>query len=393
MVQNLTTIETIINTGVNLKKNNTSNKVDFQALFEKQTNLEQKNNLTPEKKATDNNNTSITSKNIIKDLDNDSNKINNKDVEENLTKETAEENEEIIDEEIKINNNIINSVLNALDTETNESDEDTKTKDINNENINFNILSEIQTLKTLGDLKTTSQESTEIIQTSKKTSIDTFAEKAEIEEPIEEISDDEMSKIEVESVDVETGDNSNSESNLEQSPQEHVLKATINSDVDFGETKTEVKIQQTQTTNKTVDTNTTNTHRIIEQISKQLESLNSGSKVNIVLNPESLGKVSVQLINTKEGLSAQFTVATQEARNLIMKGLDGLKDSLMLQGINIDNITVKTNETNNSEFKNNWTDQEGSRGGNKEQNPRHKEKNNEEFDKMMNFIDEENGNV
>lgn len=61
----------------------------------------------------------------------------------------------------------------------------------------------------------------------------------------------------------------------------------------------------------------------------------------MVLNPESLGKVSIQLINTKEGLSAQFTVATQEARNLIMKGLDGLKDTLMSHGVSVDNVSVK----------------------------------------------------
>ena len=72
--------------------------------------------------------------------------------------------------------------------------------------------------------------------------------------------------------------------------------------------------------------------------------------VKMVLNPESLGKVSIQLINTKEGLSAQFTVATQEARNLIMKGLDGLKDTLMSHGVSVDNVSVKINDAQESEY-------------------------------------------
>ena len=108
-----------------------------------------------------------------------------------------------------------------------------------------------------------------------------------------------------------------------------------------------------------------------------------------MLNPESLGKVSVQLINTKEGLSAQFTVASQDAKNLIMKGLDGLKNTLVANGVSVDNVSVKLNETQESEYNADWTEQEGSRGGNKEQNSRRGQKEEQEFEQMMSFAQDE----
>ena len=70
--------------------------------------------------------------------------------------------------------------------------------------------------------------------------------------------------------------------------------------------------------------------KIIEQVTKHLETLQNNSKVSIVLNPESLGKITIQLVKSPEGLSAQFTTATQEAKNILMKGLDGLKRKLLL---------------------------------------------------------------
>ena len=117
--------------------------------------------------------------------------------------------------------------------------------------------------------------------------------------------------------------------------------------------------------------------------------------MNIVLNPESLGKVSIQLINTKEGLSAQFTVASQEARNLIMKGIDSLKDTLISHGVSVDNVTVKLNNTQESEYNTDWTEQEGSRGGNKEEHSQRKgqEEEKERFERMMSFVENENGKV
>ena len=181
-----------------------------------------------------------------------------------------------------------------------------------------------------------------------------------------------------------------------QSAEEQGIKAMFQTEGDFADIKLDNTLKPTQNiqTNKVNTTTDIGPSKIVEQISKQLEGLHNNSKVNIVLNPESLGKVSVQLINTKEGLSAQFTVATQEAKNLIMKGLDGLKDTLMAHGVSVDNVTVKMNETQESSYQADWTEQEGSKGGNKEQNSKREEENKQKFAETMFTIEnEENGKV
>ena len=180
-----------------------------------------------------------------------------------------------------------------------------------------------------------------------------------------------------------------------QTPEEVAIKTMIDKDTEIFD----VRVDRVQTT-QTVQVNSSkpvevNASRILEQITKQMEGLQSGSKVNIVLNPESLGKVNVQLLSTKEGLMAQLTVTTQEAKDILMKGLDGLKDTLLAQGVNVDNVSVKVADTQKSEYEQDWTEQEGSKGGNKGQrNPDREEKEKGAFEKMMaQTLEKENGNV
>ena len=207
------------------------------------------------------------------------------------------------------------------------------------------------------------------------------------------VDEDTLRELNIESVETDTSSGEEESSDLmqNQTAEEQGIKASLQqADANFGELKTDstqsnVSLQATKPTGNSDVTPS----KIIDQISKQMENMNTGSKVNIVLNPESLGKVSVQLINTKEGLSAQFTVATQDAKNLIMKGLDGLKDSLLAQGVNVDNVTVKLSETQESEYNADWTEQEGSRGGNKEQGSRKGQKEKERFEEMMSFAQNE----
>lgn len=207
------------------------------------------------------------------------------------------------------------------------------------------------------------------------------------------VDEDTLRELNIESVETDTSSGEEESSDLmqNQTAEEQGIKASLQqADGNFGELKTDstqsnVSLQATKPTGNSDVTPS----KIIDQISKQMENMNTGSKVNIVLNPESLGKVSVQLINTKEGLSAQFTVATQDAKNLIMKGLDGLKDSLLAQGVNVDNVTVKLSETQESEYNADWTEQEGSRGGNKEQGSRKGQKEKERFEEMMSFAQNE----
>lgn len=180
-----------------------------------------------------------------------------------------------------------------------------------------------------------------------------------------------------------------------QTAEEQSLKAMLTQDaesfdISLNKISNTQNIQNSQT--KITDISPS---RILEQITKQLDTLQTNSKVNIVLNPEALGKINIQLLSTKSGLVAQFTASTAEARDLLMKGIDGLKETLLSHGVAIDNISVKLNDVQSSEYNADWTEQEGSRGGNKgDGQPAKEEKEKGLFEKMMTQINlNENGNV
>lgn len=170
-----------------------------------------------------------------------------------------------------------------------------------------------------------------------------------------------------------------------QSPQEQTTRIMIQGDIKYETVASEVSKNTTQ-----VKTTTVTPGRIIEQISKQLEGMFNNSKLNMVLNPGTLGKLNLQLVNTKDGIMAQFTVTTQETRDLLMKGLNGLKETLLAQGINVDNVSVKL-ENIESDSETDYTEQEGSRGGYKRQGEKKQKEDGKNFEEMMfNLENEDN---
>ncbi len=392
---------------INKSKNDnyTSDKKDISNLTNSDINTTEENS---EKKISTSDQLIESIENIISntDIENSDETDTNTESESESETTTNQSGEELLD----INNsNLLENITNTIQTiipnssisEKNNCDTSVETNSSNDEtdndlDVTINGESLDITLKNFG-IDSTSDETTssQITNLTKKDAPikDTDAEALE-----EIIDEDTLKDLKIESIEIETGDSSNNNSSdlmQNQTPEEQGIKAMMNIDGDFADIKVDtVK----NTTNNQISKPSSPTElgpsKIIEQISKQLEGLNNSSKVNIVLNPESLGKVSVQLINTKEGLSAQFTVATQDARNLIMKGLDGLKDTLMAHGVSVDNVTVKMNETQESGYQADWTEQEGSRGGNKEQNPNREHKEQQKFDEMMSNIDNnENGKI
>lgn len=204
----------------------------------------------------------------------------------------------------------------------------------------------------------------------------------EIENSLETILDDEkLKELSLESIDFET-ETSAEDSFMQQSPEESGMKALLHNDAGAFDANIEkaVEAKPVQSQAKPVEVSS---NKIIEQITKQLDKLNSTSKLNIVLNPESLGKVTVQLVKSAEGMSAQFTVSTAEAKEVLMKDLNNLKDTLTAQGVNVENVSVKLNDTQKSSYNQDWTEQEGSRGGNKEQKEQQKQKDKNLFEQMI----------
>lgn len=201
--------------------------------------------------------------------------------------------------------------------------------------------------------------------------------------------------LNIESIEAETSSMGGETLMQNQSAEEQGIKVLISQDVESFDVNLIKTLNNQPTQTATVKMADVSPSRILEQISRQLESMQTNSKVNIVLNPESLGKVNVQLMSTKAGLTAQFTVNTAEARDLLMKGLDGLKESLLSYGVSVDNVSVKLNEAQESHYNADWTEQEGSKGGNKgDGQPSKEEKEKGLFERTManlNFL--ENGNV
>lgn len=108
--------------------------------------------------------------------------------------------------------------------------------------------------------------------------------------------------------------------------------------------------QQTQAqTAFTQNSDAMNPSDIIAQMNKQLSGKNIGveasTKVNMVLNPENLGKISLELISSKDGLVAQMTATNAQVKEMLNNNIDNLKESLNQQGIHVNSVTVKVEET------------------------------------------------
>ena len=124
---------------------------------------------------------------------------------------------------------------------------------------------------------------------------------------------------------------------------------------------------------------------VLAQIHSKLQMMNSTSnaKLTMVLNPESLGKVSIQLINTKDGLTAELQVASQAVKDILDSNLSNLKDTLSAQGVQVNDMSVKVSQPENSADMD-YTEQEGNGGNKQEQDKRHQEQEKEkEFEKMF----------
>lgn len=124
---------------------------------------------------------------------------------------------------------------------------------------------------------------------------------------------------------------------------------------------------------------------VLAQIHSKLQMMNSTSnaKLTMVLNPESLGKVSIQLINTKDGLTAELQVASQTVKDILDSNLSNLKDTLSAQGVQVNDMSVKVSQSeNNADM--DYTEQEGNGDNKQEQEKRHQEQEQEkEFEKMF----------
>ncbi len=137
----------------------------------------------------------------------------------------------------------------------------------------------------------------------------------------------------------------------------HVTKLSLNKAADF---------------NKIMNQKMTQDQQIVNQVKEAASgNLTKGTKsVNIILRPEHLGRVNVNLISNNGVLTAQFTAQNQQAADALNKNIETLKQNLIDQGIKVNDISVKIQETNHSEnYTNNQTFQEDKSSDFREQTP------------------------
>ena len=97
-----------------------------------------------------------------------------------------------------------------------------------------------------------------------------------------------------------------------------------------------------------VNTEMMNKENILNQISNKLENLtDSQSRVNIVLRPENLGRLQLEIVSDKNGaISANLTATNENVKQLLEKNINELKNTLNSQGVNVSNINIKIENTN-----------------------------------------------
>ena len=83
---------------------------------------------------------------------------------------------------------------------------------------------------------------------------------------------------------------------------------------------------------------------IMNQINSRFSELqNSGSsKITIVLRPENLGRIHLEIVNSHDGITAKMATENQQVKELLDKNMDALRASLSNQGVNVNNLKVET---------------------------------------------------
>lgn len=156
--------------------------------------------------------------------------------------------------------------------------------------------------------------------------------------------------------------------------------------VSFSKGQTQ-NISSAATNTQTITSNNHNISKedVLAQIHSKLQTMNStnNSRITMVLNPEALGKVSIQLVNTSDGLSAEMQVASQAVKDILDSNLSNLKETLSAQGVSVNEISVKVSQSeNNAEM--DYTEQENNNDNKQGQDKNQREeKDKQKFEKMF----------
>lgn len=125
------------------------------------------------------------------------------------------------------------------------------------------------------------------------------------------------------------------------------VKNPINGNISFN------NVMQNNPTNAALEKS------IAEQVINQIKgNVSVGkSEVSMILNPEHLGKVTLNIMNEKGVLSAEIKTESKEAAEALNKNVNDLKETLKQQGIICTNLVVKIDDTQKSDNQMNFANQ------------------------------------
>ena len=253
-------------------------------------------------------------------------------------------------------------------------------------NVEAPQMSEKVERKTTNEEKTTlkTKENQSTIQVSQNTkevqNADNATDKIDIEQ---EILDEMDVKIEEVS---DSSTNTNSQGQTYTTAQDEVIKLQIqNTDTDapaqtFAFDKS---VQNVNALNKQlrVDgvTKELNANDILNQIGSKFEQLKDGvsTKITMTLRPNDLGRVTIELLSNANGITTNIIAQNSQVKELLDKNIDILKQQLAQQGINVQNVQVKTVEQNSQTGLNNsFNNREQNEQNNNNQNQNSNQNNN-----------------
>lgn len=158
-----------------------------------------------------------------------------------------------------------------------------------------------------------------------------------------------------------TNTNTNSQNQNYSNAQDEVIKLQIQGVQDegarttFAFDKTIQTVQNTNTQNVQTAPKELNINDILNQLSSKFEQLKDGqsTKITMTLRPNDLGRITIELIQSQNGISTNIIAQNSQVKELLDKNIDALKHQLASQGVNVQNVQIKTVEQNSQANLNN----------------------------------------
>ena len=97
-------------------------------------------------------------------------------------------------------------------------------------------------------------------------------------------------------------------------------------------------------TTTTQNTSAPSMEDILNQVTNKITQLKDGAtqKLTMVLRPNDLGRLSIELISNQDGLTTQIMAQNDDVRAYIEKNINSLRQQLTDAGVNVNNIQIKT---------------------------------------------------